>query len=63
MKTVRFYDMVVDCIEDGIETTKVIQEELKLELPEDFDLDDSFGILEDKTGYKDIFSFRYEEVI
>ena len=55
--------MVIDCIEDGIETTKVIQEELKLELPEDFDLDDSFGILEDKTGYKDIFSFRYEEVI
>jgi hypothetical protein len=62
MKTVRFYDMVIDCIENGVETTRVIQEELRLELPEDFDLDDSFSMLEDKTGHRDIFSFRYEQV-
>lgn len=53
--------MVIDCIEDGIETTKVIQEELKLELPEDFDLNEAFGMLNEKTGC-DVCSFKYENV-
>jgi hypothetical protein len=63
VKTIRFYDMMMDCIENGIETTKAISAEFTVELPEDFDLNDSFSMLEEKTGYKDIFSFRHEEVV
>lgn len=62
MRTVVFYDMILDCVENGIETTKTIFAEFPIDLPEDFDLNDSFHMLEEKTGYKDIFSFRYKEV-
>ena len=61
MKTVRFYDLMVDCVENGVNTTRQISDELRLELPEDFDLNDSFDMLNEKTGL-DVYSFRYEQV-
>lgn len=61
MKTVRFYDLMVDCVENGVNTTRKISDELRLELPEDFDLNDSFDMLNEKTGL-DVYSFRYEQV-
>jgi len=61
MKTVRFYDLMVDCVENGVNTTRQISDELRLELPEDFDLNESFDMLNEKTGL-DVYSFRYEQV-
>ena len=61
MKTVRFYDLMVDCVENGIETTRALTHEFRLDLPEDFDMCDAFPMLCEKTGY-DIWSFRYENV-
>jgi hypothetical protein len=61
MKTVRFYDMVIDCIENGVETTRQLENELRLELPQDFDLNEAFDMLNQQTGC-DVFSFRYENI-
>jgi hypothetical protein len=61
MKTIRFYDMMIDCIENGVETSKQISHEFNLDLPVDFDLDNAFDMLNEKTGY-DIYSFKYEEI-
>jgi|SanBayMetagenome_1026888.scaffolds.fasta_scaffold01871_4 hypothetical protein len=60
MKTVRFYNMMIDCVENGINTVRELGAEFRVDLPEDFDLNDAFGILTEKTGYEEIFSFRYE---
>jgi hypothetical protein len=60
MKTVRFYNMMIDCVENGINTVRELGAEFRVDLPEDFDLNDAFGILTEKTGYAEIFSFRYE---
>ena len=48
-------------MENGVNTTRQISDELRLELPEDFDLNDSFDMLNEKTGL-DVYSFRYEQV-
>lgn len=61
MNTVRFYDLMVDCVENGIETTRQLAHEFRLDLPQDFDILDAFPILCEKTGY-DINSFRYETI-
>ena len=61
MKTIRFYDMMIDCIENGVETSKQISHEFNLDLPVDFDLDNAFDMLNEKTGC-DIYSFKYEEI-
>lgn len=61
MKTIRFYEMTADFMENDVYSTKELTHEFRLELPEDFDLDDAFGILSEKTGC-DVCSFRYENV-
>lgn len=59
MKTVRFYDLVVDIFENNEFTTAQISNEFSIELAEDFDLDHAFDILSGKVG-QDVCSFRYE---
>lgn len=59
MKTVRFYDMIMDTVENGVETSRQLDVEFRLDLPEDFDLNDAFPMLCEKTGH-DVCSFRYE---
>lgn len=61
MKTVRFYNLMVDILEDGEYTTSQIISEFTIELPEDFDLNDAFDILSEKTG-QDVCSFRYDNI-
>lgn len=61
MKTIRFYDMVIDCFENGVETTRQLENELRLQLPQDFDLNEAFDMLNQETGC-DVCSFKYENV-
>jgi len=61
MKTVRFYDLMVDILENGTFTTEQISSEFTIQLPEDFDLDYAFDMLSGKAG-QDVCSFRYEYV-
>ena len=61
MQTVRFFEMMIDTIENGVEISKAISDEFNIQLPEDFDLNDSFPMLCEKTGY-DVCSFRYEHI-
>ena len=59
MKTVRFYDLMADCVENGENTTRQLANEFSLNLPEDFDISDVFPVLCEKTG-EEVYSFRYE---
>lgn len=59
MKTVRFYDMMIENIGDDIVTRSSLSNDLILNLPEDFDLDYAFDILIEKTGHQ-IDGFSYE---
>lgn len=59
MRVVRFYDLMVDCVENGENTTRQLANEFSLVLAEDFDLCDVFPVLCQKTG-EDVYSFRYE---
>lgn len=61
MKTVRFYELMVDILENDVFTTEQISSEFTIELPEDFDLDYAFDMLSGKVG-QDVCSFRYEYV-
>ena len=61
MKTVRFYDLMVDILENGTFTTEQISSEFTIELPEDFDLNYAFDMLSGKAG-QDVCSFRYEYI-
>ena len=44
MKTVRFYDLMVDILENDVFTTQQIASEFTISLPEDFDLDYAFDM-------------------
>jgi hypothetical protein len=61
MKTVRFYDLMVDILENGEYTTSQIANGFTIQLPEDFDLNYAFDMLSQKAG-QDVCSFRYEYV-
>ena len=61
MKTIRFYNLMVDVLENGEYTTHQIANEFSLDLPEEFDLNYAFDMLSEKTG-QDVCSFRYENV-
>ena len=61
MKTIRFYDLMVDILENDVFTTEQIASEFTISLPEDFDLDYAFDMLSGKTG-QDVCSFRYEYI-
>lgn len=62
MKTIRCYDVMIDVLENDIYTTRQISDEFNISVDQDFDLNDMFDILTDKTGL-DVFSFRYEEIV
>lgn len=61
MKTVRFYDLMADVLENGEYTTRQLSDEFSVDLPEDFDLDFAFDILSEKTG-QDVCSFSYQNI-
>lgn len=61
MKTVRFYDLMIDILENGEYTTSQIANEFTIELPEDFDLNYAFDLLSEKTN-KEVCSFRYNHI-
>lgn len=61
MQVVRFYDLMVDILENGEYTTSQIASEFTIELPEDFDLNYAFDILSEKTG-QDVCSFSYNHI-
>lgn len=61
MKTVRFYNLFAERMENDVFTSHQMANELMIELPEDFDLDNAFEILTEKTG-QDICSFSYENI-
>ncbi len=57
MKTIRFYNMLTENVMDN----SSIISELRLTMPLDFDLNDMFDVLSQKTGYP-IDSFSYETI-
>ena len=61
MKTVRFYDLMVDVMENGEFTVAQISSEFTVEMQEDFDLNTAFDILSGKSGQQ-VCSFRYEYI-
>ena len=59
MKTIKFFNMFVEKIDNDIISRSAISNEFTIDLPEDFDLDYAFDMLSEKIG-QTIDAFSYE---